>query len=58
MRNQTQLGHLAQEAYQAYAAVVNYTAHDGSVLPFWDDVRPEIKAAWERAVLRIDELLS
>ena len=40
----------AREAFTRYAKAVDGKAHDGSLLPDWDDVPERIRRAWREAV--------
>ena len=40
-------------AFSSYRAYVNNTAYDGTPIPEWDDLRLEIKNAWQYAGLSV-----
>jgi hypothetical protein len=51
----TELNSLAQTGYEAYAEHQDWTAFNGGSIPVWGDVRPDIQAAWEAAVIAITD---
>lgn len=54
--SQTELRSIAQSGYEAYAEHQEWTSYNGSPIPVWGDVREDIKAAWECAVVAIAEV--
>ncbi|HSL52004.1 MAG TPA: hypothetical protein VK878_23290 [Candidatus Deferrimicrobiaceae bacterium] len=55
MDEQAELNNLARIGYEAYAAHQEWKAFNGSSIPVWGMVRPDIRSAWESAVLAITE---
>lgn len=44
------MGNLAQVAYEAYAEHQGWKNYQGNPIPQWDEVREDIKQAWQAAV--------
>lgn len=44
---------LARQGYEAYARHQDWRAYNGSPVPQWDNVREDIKVAWEYATMAI-----
>jgi hypothetical protein len=49
---------LGQLAYQRYALERGQQAYDGSRIPEWVEVRPEIRAAWGEAAVAVGQLVA
>jgi hypothetical protein len=43
------MAELGKVAFEAYAEAMNGIAYDGTTIPDWDQLKPEIKAGWEIA---------
>jgi len=52
----TELANLAQIAYEVYAEHQNWKNYQGNPIPQWDQVRDDIKQAWQAAVRAIIDL--
>lgn len=52
----TQLNEVASEAYNAYSQHQDWTAYNGKAMPQWDELREDIRDAWEAAVSKVAEL--
>lgn len=48
---------LGKIAYEAYSENRNWKTYDDKPMPKWDELRPEIQAAWEAAADKVAELV-
>lgn len=48
----------AQAAYEAYGDHANWSAYNGTPIPAWDQVRPDIREHWYAAVTGVVEALN